>query len=82
IVIIIVIVLAIFGGIGFVFYEMKRSHGALQQEKQQSTLQDQSFTRLQSYVKQTLEQGYTKEQIRQRLLNEGWSLNTVNQVLR
>ncbi len=82
IIITIIVILGILGGIGFVFYEMKRSHGALQQEKQQKTLEDQSFMRLQSYVKQTLEQGYTKNQIRKALLNEGWSQNIINKVLR
>jgi hypothetical protein len=81
-VIITIVILGILGGIGFVFYEMKRSHGALQQEKGQKTIEDQSIVRLQSYVRQTLQQGYNKDQIRQTLLNEGWSQNTINKVLR
>jgi hypothetical protein len=82
VIIITAIVLIIFGGIGFVIYEMKRSHTSLQQEKQQRTLEDQSLTRLQSYVQQTLQQGYTKEQIRQTLLREGWQKNIVNKVFK
>ncbi|MBW2981256.1 hypothetical protein KY343_00105 [Candidatus Woesearchaeota archaeon] len=77
-----IIIIGILGGIGFVFYEIKRSHGSLQQEKTQRGLDQQSFMRLQSYVKQTLEQGYTKEQIRQTLLNEGWPSNLINKVIR
>jgi hypothetical protein len=82
VIVIIIAITGILGGIGFVFYEMKRSHGALQQEKQQKTVEDQTLMRLQSYVRQTLEQGYTKEQIRQTLANEGWSPAIISRVLK
>jgi len=81
-VVITIVILGILGGIGFVYYEMKTSHIYLKQEKAHGSLNQQSYARLQSYVKQTLEQGYTKAQIRQTLINEGWNQNTVNQVLR
>ena len=81
-IILIIIILGILGGAGFVLYERERAHGALHQEKQQKTLDQQSFTRLQSYAKQMLEQGYAKNQIKQELLREGWSPNVVNRVIR
>ena len=77
-----IIVLALGGGVGFVFYEREKAHSALHEERKQKTLGDESFVRLQSYVRQTLQLGYTKEQIRNRLLEEGWSQNIVEQVLR
>ncbi|MBW2996230.1 hypothetical protein KY332_02910 [Candidatus Woesearchaeota archaeon] len=81
-IIITIIVLGLAGGLGFVIYERERAHKSLQQEKQQPKLEDQSFIRLQSYVKQTLDQGYTREQIRAVLLREGWSQSVINKALK
>ena len=77
-----IIVLSILGGLGFVFYERRRSHSVLNQEKQQSSLEQQSMIRLQSYVRQTLQQGYTQEQVIQSLLREGWSQNIINKTIK
>jgi len=79
--IIAVIVLALAGGIGFVFYEIERSHKMLEQEKKQGFVEEESLDELQGYAQRTYDQGYTKEQIKQALLKEGWSQNTVNRVI-
>ena len=81
-IIIALIVLGGLGGLGFIIFEKKRAHLSLHQEKQHHKLEDQSMQRLQSYVKQTLEQGYTKAQVKQALLNEGWSPRLVNNVIK
>ena len=79
-IIIFIIVLGILGGAGFVFYEKGRAHKAFHQEKKQKTLENQSMMRLKSYVTQTLQQGYAKEQIRQELLKEGWNPGILNKL--
>ena len=76
------IVLAILGGIGFVFYEKERAHKVLHEEKKQTTLEENSLNRLQSYINQTLEEGYTEAQIRQRLVSEGWNMKVLNDIFK
>jgi hypothetical protein len=79
---VLLLVVIVAGGLGFVFYEWERSRKSLTKEKTGKKLEDQSLQRLKSYVQMTLGEGYTKPQIRQALQKEGWSQDIINQVLK
>jgi len=79
--IIAMIIIVILGGAGFVFYEIEKAGKALELERQQQTIDPVTISRLQSYAKQMLEQGYTKEQIKQELLREGWSRKVIRRIV-
>ncbi|MEE9525532.1 MAG: hypothetical protein V3V78_02895, partial [Candidatus Woesearchaeota archaeon] len=81
-IIISVVALGLAVGAGFVFYERERAHTALQHEKSQPVIKDESLIKLQSYVNQMLEQRYSRVQIREALIKEGWKLRVVNQVMK
>lgn len=81
-IIIAVIAAAVFGGLGFVVYEAKRSHKALKREMKQKQISEDSFANLRNYVKQMLDGGYSKEQIRAALMQEGWQQRIISDVLR
>jgi hypothetical protein len=79
---VLLLVVIVAGGLGFVFYEWEKSHKKLTQEKTGKKLEDPSLQRLKSYVQMTLSEGYTKPQIRLALQKEGWSQDIINQVLK
>jgi len=62
-------------GFGFVFYEIEHSRKHLESEKtmHHEEVHPNTYANLESYIRKTLEIGYTSNQIRQTLLKEGWS---------
>jgi len=74
--------LVILAGIGFVFYEQKRSQNILEQEKQQTKLEDPSLKRLEEYVHNCLAKGLDKEKVKNVILEEGWNRKIVDNVFR
>ena len=72
--------MAVVLGIGFVLFEVKKSKQNLDIEKTGKTADNKTYKQLESYIRQTKEQGYNEGQIKQVLLKEGWSQNIVNQV--
>ena len=44
-------------------------------------LHENTYANLESYARRTMQMGYTKEQIRQALITEGWSPQITNEVL-
>lgn len=79
---ILLLIVVIAGGLGFVFYEWEKSRRKLMQEMAGKKIEEPSLKRLRSYIEQTQQEGYTKEQIRQALLREGWSPSIIKQVLK
>ena len=45
-----------------------------------SQVHPDTYGNLESYIKRTLEMGYTRAQIRQKLVQEGWSAPILNKV--
>jgi hypothetical protein len=73
-------ILIVISGIGFVVHEMKASKSKLDAEKKKKNAEDETYMRLISYVRQTIQQGYPADRVRNELLREGWSANIVNEV--
>lgn len=75
-----IIIIVVAGGLGFVIYEKKRSHKALKAEMKQPKLEDKSTENLKNYIKNTMDMGYTREQVKKELLLEGWAPKILNDV--
>ena len=78
--VILIVVLA--GGFGVVFYEIEKSRKHTEGEKQMhhKEVHPNTYANLESYIKRTIDMGYSRAQIRQKLLQEGWSVQILNQV--
>ncbi|MBD3354480.1 hypothetical protein GF361_00665 [Candidatus Woesearchaeota archaeon] len=70
------------GGIWFAFYEIKKSKSNLENEKKRKRPSSESLIQLRNYTKKCMDEGFTKEQIKKRLLEEGWSKEMVGRVFK
>ena len=77
---VILAVVFILAGAGYVFYEKSRSSNSLRSEMKKKTLEGGSLIRLHNYVTHSLAAGYSPERIEQRLLEEGWSKSIVEDI--
>ena len=71
-------VLGFFAGIGFVVFELAKSHHAVHAEKSVGRLKEESMKNLRRYIKTTLGEGYKEPDIRKGLINEGWPKEIVD----
>ena len=79
----IIIALVVGGlGFGFVFYEIEHSRKHLESEKtmHHKEVHPNTYANLESYIRRTLDMGYTRNQIKQTLIKEGWSQQILNNV--
>jgi len=79
-ILIILIVAAAGVGLFIVFYELKRSRERLALEMFSREIPPETMQRLINYVKTARAEGYSDKQIKQILLNEGWSKSTIKKV--
>jgi SOS response regulatory protein OraA/RecX len=75
-------VLILLGGFGFVFYEVEHSRRNLEAEKttHHALVGESTYANLESYIRRTLDMGYSRQQIMQAMLQEGWSQAIINKV--
>ena len=78
-----ILFIIVFGGIGFAFYEIQKSRKHVEAEKQMhhEKLDERTYTNLENYARNTMQMGYTKEQIRKAMISEGWNPDIANEVL-
>ena len=80
IVVVAIVLLIIAGaGIGFVFYE-KAKKKSLRGKLQLKKLKEESMEQLHNYVWEMMQQGYSKEKIREILLKEGWDESILDEL--
>jgi len=75
------LMIIIAGGISFAIYEVERAHKSTKSEKQQNKLNAESRQKLEDYIRKTLAEGFSKEEVRDRLLKEGWSKYLIDDIL-
>ncbi|MFH1642583.1 MAG: hypothetical protein ABIC04_06830 [Nanoarchaeota archaeon] len=66
------------GLLGFVGFEKSRSEKKLNTERNAGQIENSSLLRLTDYIRRELQQGFSSEQIRTKLLYEGWNEYIVN----
>ncbi|MEA3515198.1 MAG: PGF-pre-PGF domain-containing protein [Nanoarchaeota archaeon] len=66
-------------GIGFVFYE-KAKKKSLREKLQLKKLKEESMEQLHNYAWEMMQQGYSKDQIREILLKEGWDESILDEL--
>ena len=78
----VILIFIIAGGFGVVFYEIERSRGHLEKEKtmHHKEVHPNTYANLENYIRRTLEMGYTRPQVRQALIKEGWSPQILNKI--
>ena len=78
----VILAVVIVGGFGIVFYEIEKSRKHLDREKttHHKEVHPNTYANLEGYIRNTIKMGYSRPQIRQRLTQEGWSAQILNNV--
>ncbi|MFH2027944.1 MAG: hypothetical protein ABIJ08_02290 [Nanoarchaeota archaeon] len=80
-IIFIVAVFILTGLLGFLGFEKVRSQKAGEEEKRSKDIENLSLIRLTDYIRRELQQGFSQEQIKSKLLYEGWNNYIIEKAL-
>jgi len=74
----VIIAIVLMGGMGVVIYEVVKPRGIKHHQKR---IKEEPEAKLRNYVKMVMEEGFKKEQVRRRLIKEGWPKEIIENIL-